>query len=258
MDLPLAGRRILITRPRGQGSALAAQLEANGAIPILVPTIELAPPASFCALDAALSSIRAFDWLLFTSANAVHAFMQRARRLQLQPSPKKIAVIGPATAKAVHETGLADAVDLIPPHYVAESLAAALLPHAAGASMLLVRAAIARDALPEALIAAGATVTIAEAYRTIIPSDSVQILHDLLADPSPALDAVTFTSASTATNLVALLDAGSLQLTPGVALASIGPITSQTMRDLGLKPTVEASASTIPSLVEALVTHLRI
>src|ERR1700722_8733506 len=151
--LPLANRRILITRARDQASALATQLEAVGATPILIPPIELVPPASWCTLDAALASIRSFDWLIFTSANAVEAFITRARTLHLPPHPKRIAAIGSATARAVAEAGLT--VDLIAPQAIAESLAEALRPHAGGASMLLVRAAVARDVLPETLTAAG-------------------------------------------------------------------------------------------------------
>jgi len=246
--------RILITRPRGQTSALAQLLEAEGAATILIPTIELAPPSSWCALDAALTSLRSFDWLLFTSANAVHAFAQRARTLGFAPNPRRIAVIGPATAKAVTET-LRQPVDLIPPTYVAEAFVESLLSHAPGSSMLLVRAAVARDMLPEALVVAGATVTVADAYRNVIPDGSIAKLHDLFSKNPP--DAVTFTSASTAQNLAALLDAGSLKIPSQTVLASIGPITSQAMRDLGLIPSIEAEESTIPALARALEDHFQ-
>ncbi len=254
MPSPLESRRILVTRPRGQASVLATLLAEQGAEPILIPTIELAPPRSWCALDAALASIRSFDWLLFTSANAVHAYVNRARTLNLLPQAKRIAAIGPATAKAIRETGLAPAVDLIPPYYIAESFAEALTPHAPGATMLLVRAAQARDTLPETLTAAGAQITIAEAYQTIVPQDSIQSLTTLFRPPT-ALDAITFTSASTAQNLRALLDQARVSIPEGIILASIGPITSQAMRDLALTPTVEARESTIPALVEALQMH---
>jgi uroporphyrinogen-III synthase len=243
---PLAKRRILITRARGQASALAEQLAALGATPILIPTIELDPPSSYAALDAALASN--FDWLVFTSANAAEAFAARTRQLGIAPKVRRIAAIGPATARAVAAAGFT--VDLTPPQSVAESLAAALVPHAAGASFLLVRAAVARDILPEALAAAGAKVTIAEAYRTVVPRESIVELRELFANDPP--DAITFTSASTAQNLVALLDAAGLRVPGQSVLASIGPVTSQAMRDLGLKPGVEAGEATIPALVEAL------
>ena len=246
--LPLTNRRILITRAKGQASALATELEALGATPILIPTIEIAPPSFYCAMDAALASIRSFDWLIFTSANAVQSFVDRARVLKLDPRAKRIAAIGSATAKAVTEAGMR--VDLVPPQAVAESLAEALTPFAADASMLLVRAAAARDVLPDALTAAGATVTIAEAYRNVIPNDSIDQLQTLFSSNPP--DAITFTSASTAQNLKALLDAASLELPSAVVLASIGPITSQAMRELCIEPTVEAASATIAALVECL------
>jgi uroporphyrinogen-III synthase len=119
--------------------------------------------------------------------------------------------------------------------------------------MLLVRAAAARDTLPESLTAAGATLTIAEAYRNVIPEGSIAELQALFSKNPP--DAITFTSASTAQNLAALLDAGSLTIPPRTVLASIGPITSQAMRDLGLTPTIEATESTIPALAKVLETY---
>ena len=164
--MSLTGRHILITRSGRQASELAARLEALGAETVSIPTIELAPPSSYCALEAALASVRGFDWVLFTSANAGEAFAERARWIGIIPSPRRIAVVGPATAKAVQGIGLA--VDLMPAQFVAESLTEALLPFAPGASMLLVRAEAARDVLPDALTEAGAQVTIAAAYRTVL------------------------------------------------------------------------------------------
>jgi uroporphyrinogen-III synthase len=250
---PLANKRILITRTRHQASDLAAQLEALGATTILIPTIEIVPPASFAALDAALTCLRTYDWLLFTSANAVEAFHRRAQLLHLTQLPKHIAVIGPATLAAANTIGLT--VDLIPPQYIAESLAESLLPESPGKSFLLVRAADARDHLPETLTAAGAAVTIAEAYRNQLPPDSIPALQTLFASPETYPDAITFTSASTARNLCALLEAANQTLPPNITLASIGPITSQTLRDLGHEPTIEAPEPAISALVESLRIH---
>ena len=245
----LAQRRILITRPRGQGSALAVQLEALGAIPILIPTIEIAEPASYCALDAALTTLRSFDWVVFTSANGVEAYARRAHQLGLLPYPRRVAVIGPATAAAVKASRLSpDEPELLmPTQYVAESLADALLGYASGARMLLPRAAAARDVLPEMLLAAGAEVTVAEAYRSIVPAGSVEELRALFAGEPP--DAITFTSASTAHHLAAVLRSAGLSVGAGIALASIGPITSDAMREHNLQPTLEAAQPTIPALV---------
>ena len=249
--MPLQNKRILITRTRHQASDLAAQLEALGATPILIPTIEIIPPETYEPLNTALAQLNAYDWLLFTSANAVEVFHQRRNP---SVTPRRIAVIGPATAKAVQGIGLT--VDLIPPKYIAESLAEALIPHAPNAHMLLIRAAEARDILPQALSAAGAIVTVAEAYRNQIPPDSISALQSLFATPATYPDAITFTSASTARNLIALLEAANLTLPPTITLASIGPITSQTLRDLGHPPNLESPEPTIPALIQTLTQNL--
>lgn len=244
----LANKRILVTRTRHQSSGLADQLEDLGATVILVPTIEIVPPETYAPLDTALAHLSTFDWLIFTSANAVEIFHQRRKPAI---APKRIAAIGPATARAVEGIGLT--ADLVPPQYVAESLAAELSPYAAHSHMLLIRAAEARDTLPETLRAAGATVIIAEAYRNQVPPEAVPALQSIFASPKTWPDAITFTSASTARNLFALLDAAKLTLPEKIVLASIGPITSQTLRDLGHPPQLEAAEHTIPALIHALV-----
>src|ERR1035438_6282557 len=127
---PLAHRRILITRPPQQASELANRLRALGATPISIPTIEIAPPASLAALDAALASLSSFDVVAFTSANAVTAFHQRARLLEIAPQPRRIAVVGPSTARAVEAIGLQAGV--IPLTFTAQSLAETLRPEAQG------------------------------------------------------------------------------------------------------------------------------
>jgi uroporphyrinogen-III synthase len=260
--LPLQNKRILITRTRHQASDLAAQLEALGATAILIPTIEIIPPETYAPLDTALIHLETYDWLIFTSANAVEIFSQRTARVSIratresfsQPRLPRIAVIGPATAKAVQGIGLP--VDLTPKKYIAESLAEALTPYASGSNMLLVRAEQARDILPEALTAAGAHLTIANAYRNQTPPDSILALHQLFTAPANYPDAITFTSASTARNLIALLEAANLTLPPGITLVSIGPITSQTLRDLGHEPSCEAPEPAIPALIQSLLNHL--
>jgi uroporphyrinogen-III synthase len=275
----LTNKRILITRSRHQASELAFQLKALGATPILIPTIEIISPETYVPLDNALAQLDRYDWLIFTSANAVEVFHQRRNLPQnrvphptqshregwgfsekreplspTQPKLPRIAVIGPATAKAVQGTGLP--VDLIPAKYIAESLVEALAPYAPRSNMLLIRAEQARDILPEALTAAGATVTIADAYRNQIPHDSIPALQKLFSNPANYPTAITFTSASTARNLIALLEAANLTLPATIALASIGPITSKTLRDLGYQPTIEAPEPTIPALVQSLLIHL--
>jgi uroporphyrinogen-III synthase len=235
---PLTNKRILITRTRHQASDLAAQLEAFGATTLLIPTIEIVPPASYAPLDAALTQLETYDWLLFTSANAVEVFHQRlTSRSNRESDP-------PAPPNSSNSKLPKIAV------------ATALTPHAPGSKMLLIRAAEARDYLPETLIAAGATVTITAAYRNQIPPDSIPALQQLFSSPANYPDAITFTSASTATNLFTLLEAAGLTLPPNIVLASIGPITSRTLRDLGHPSTVEAAEPTIPALIQSLLAHL--
>jgi len=250
--LPLYKRRILVTRTRKQASDLAAQLEALGAITISIPTIEIVPPASYASLDDALARLDNFHWLIFTSANSVEAFAARLRLRESGTSVTlpKIAVIGPSTARAVEVQEFA--VDLIPQRYIAESLVESLLPHAPEGRMLLVRAEEARDVIPDSLSAAGAEVTVAPAYRNQLPTSSISLVREIFASADVALDAITFTSASTVRNLIALLNHAALAIPPGIALASIGPITSEALRELGYRPTVEAAEATISALVKSL------
>ena len=252
--MPLADRRILITRAPHQASALADRLRALGAIPILIPTIEIAQPTSFAALDAALASIASFDVVAFTSANAVEAFHQRAHVLGVKQVPRRIAVVGPATARAVEAIGLH--ADVVPPTFTAKALAEALLPESSGRQILLVLAEAVPAILTDALTAAGAHVTVAAAYRNRIPEASLAAITSLFSDPAKYPDAITFTSASTAGNLIALLEAAGLTLPPDVTRASIGPITSRALRDLGVPPHIEAADSTIPALVTSLAAYL--
>jgi len=247
------GFRVLVVRARGQGLGLAEALAAEGMEPVLVPAIEIVAPESWCGLDAALVSIRSYDWVVFASANAVEAFAARAGRLGVGAQARRIAVVGPATAKAV-ESVLGQGVDLMPERYVAEDLADVLVPVVKGASVLIVRAAVARDVLPASLAAAGAVVTVVEAYQNVVPAGSVAALRELFVDGPP--DGVAFTSGSTARNLQGLLEAAGLELPEGVVLGSIGPVTSGVMRELGWEPTVEAEEATVAGLVRAFVEAL--
>jgi uroporphyrinogen-III synthase len=244
----LANRRILITRTPERSSELAATLQAEGATVLSIPAIEIIPPESYGPLDEALACLDKFDWIVFTSAHSVEVF---AERRDPSVSPRHIAAIGPATAKAIERLGLP--VTLVPSVQVAESLADSLVPHAEGTNFLLIRAAEARQVLPAALIQAGARLTVVEAYRNRIPLESAPRLRELFASPTHYPDAISFTSASTARNLIALLEVSGLTLPTGIVLASIGPITSQALRDLGLEPTVEAGKATIAELAQALI-----
>ena len=236
---------MLVTRARGQASALVELLEAEGAEAIVIPTIEIVEPESFAEMDEALGRLAEFGWVIFTSANAVEVFAARTRLVE----GLKVAVIGPATGKAV-ERLLGRAADLMPNEFVAESLLESLLPVAKGAAMLLVRAAVARDVLPEKLRAAGARVTVVDAYRTVVPEGSVTALKELFGTRPP--DAVTFTSGSTVRNLADLMALAGVVMPGGMVMASIGPVTSGVMREVGWEASVEAAEATIPALVKAL------
>jgi uroporphyrinogen-III synthase len=177
------------------------------------------------------------------------------------PPNLRIAAIGAATARALEAANLH--ADLLPPQAVAESLAEALLAYAAQPDgsptrFLLLRAETAREHLPDILRAAGADVTIAPAYRTIVPSDSIAAIRQLFSSSENWPRAITFTSSSTAINLVALLEVSDLSLPQEIQRISIGPITSQTLRDLNLPPHAEAAEPTLPSLVAEVVKTLNL
>jgi uroporphyrinogen-III synthase len=249
--------RILVTRSPHQSSELATHLSALDLEPVLVPAIELAPPSSFDALDGALAELSSFHWLIFTSANAVEALHRRMEAAGLDAAvvQARIAAIGPTTARALESIGLA--TELIPPQAVAESLTEALLPRArqpdgSPARFLLARAEDARDVLPEALRAAGAEVTIAAAYRTVVPAGSIDAVRALFGGVSSDIAAVTFTSSSTARNLLALCEAAGVAIPPSALRVSIGPITSETLRSLGYPPHAEAVSASVAALAEAV------
>jgi uroporphyrinogen-III synthase/uroporphyrinogen III methyltransferase/synthase len=255
-SLPLAGRRVLVTRAAHQASKLSDGLRALGAEPVEVPVLEIRPPISFDPLDAALRQLDSYDWLILTSANAARALAERAAALRIplaQPVRLKVAAIGEATAEAARKAGLQ--VALVPEAYVAESLVEGLLARAAGQRILLARAAVARDVIPDALREAGAEVDVVDAYRNVLPEAAPEQLRRAIAD---GLDAATFTSSSSATHLAeAARKAGIEWPFEGVPAVSIGPITSQTLRDLGWPPAAEASPSDIPGLVAAIERMLR-
>lgn len=256
-DQPLRGRTILVTRARHQAGRLSEALRARGAEVVEIPAIEIAPPESYADLDAALSRLSEFQWLIVTSANAGAALGERLAALGLKQEalrPLSIAAIGSATTKALGELGLAPAIT--PAEYMAESLVAALGEQTAGRRVLLARAAVARDVIPDALRAQGAVVEVVDAYRTVIPDASVDAIQRLFGSGRHSPDAATFTSSSTATNFLALLRKAGTSLPSSMKAISIGPITSRTLRDAGMEPAAEASPHDLHGLVAAVVEAL--
>ncbi len=253
--LPLFGKRIVITRTREQAGQLRAALEELGAQAVEIPTIEIRPPASWEPLDGAIRRLEEFNYLLVTSVNGARSFLARLQACGRDVRDLKgltIGAIGPATAAEFARTGVK--VDFVPKEYRAEGLLDALAGHdLRGKTFLIPRAKVARDLVPKILAERGARVEVVEAYETGTPRISSEELESLL---TPRPDAITFTSSSTASNFAKLAGEGKIgPLLAGVAIASIGPITSDTIGKLGLSVSVEARESTIPGLVEALVEY---
>jgi uroporphyrinogen-III synthase/uroporphyrinogen III methyltransferase/synthase len=246
----------LVTRAAHQAGKLSEGLRALGAEPVEVPVLEIRPPVDSGPLDQSLRQLDRYDWLILTSANTVRALSQRAMELGVgldQPAGMKVAAVGEATAAAAHKAGFR--VAFVPESYVAESLVAGLLEgvqfQTEGLKMLLVRGAVARDVIPDALRGAGITVDVVDAYQNVLPGAAPEQLRQALA---AGIDAATFTSSSSATHLAeAVRAAGIAWPLTGVAAVSIGPITSETLRDLGWEPAVEANPSDIPGLIDAVV-----
>jgi uroporphyrinogen-III synthase/uroporphyrinogen III methyltransferase/synthase len=305
--LPLAGRRVLVTRAAHQAGKLSQGLRALGAEPVEVPVLEIQPPLDFAPLDRALRSLDSYDWLILTSANTVRALVERAASLGISPregASPKVAAVGDATATAARNAGFA--VALVPETYVAESLIDKLLraaqeapgqdltirkeasstgglvsghdrgTHPVGGSravetqkspgafapegnlrgqrFLIARAAIARDVIPTALRAAGATVDVVDAYRNVMPASAPALLRESL---QKGIAAAAFTSSSSVTHLADAACAAEIPFPlAGVTAISIGPITSQTLRELGWEPAAEASPSDVPGLIQAVARAL--
>jgi len=248
--LPLLGRRVLVTRATEQAEGMARALRRRGAIPMLAPTIAIGKADHPEPLRRALEHLDRYDLVAFTSANGVDAFFaalaeqgRDARAL----GRSRIAVIGPGTAAALARHGLR--ADVMAEEHRGESLADSAIA-LESKRVLLPRAAVARNAFPDALRAKGIEVDVVEAYRTRTPDEtSVARLRKRLRAERP--DAITFTASSTVERFVEIFpDArGMLE---GVVVASIGPITSETCRRLGIEPSFEANPYTIPALIDAL------
>ncbi len=271
---PLAGTRILVGRARHQAGSLSASLRALGAVVIDIPFIEIRKPQSYRPLDDALKNIRNYDWLILTSANGVEAMWERLRKLRITRRSLKhlqIAAIGPATKKAIVKHGLK--VKMVPEEYVAESVVKGLRDKVNGKRVVLIRAKVARDVIPEELRAAGAHVDVVEAYETVVPEESRVRLHALMKNAARRPHIVTFTSSSTARNFAELMcgsgapprsdgakprhhtdlrkvEADSFK---GIQFASIGPVTSATLRELQMPAAIEAREFTMGGLIRAIV-----
>jgi uroporphyrinogen-III synthase len=245
---------VLVTRAVQQAGKLSDGLMELGAEPVEVPVLEILPPDSYEPLDKALRKLeppQAFDWLILTSANTVLSVAARCKLLNVDVSEikaLKVAAVGSATSEAARKAGFR--VTVVPDSYHSEGLVAALGSSVLGKKVLLARAKVARDVIPDALTTVGALMTVVDAYQTALPVGARELLVEALR---VGVDAATFTSSSSVRNLAEVArEAGIAFPFAGVAAVSIGPVTSATLREQGWEPSGEAKPSDIPGLISAV------
>jgi len=252
----LIGKRVVITRSALQSEELARKLSAHGAIPVLLPLVSFAEPENLAPLDAAITGIERFDWMILTSAQAVRAVVKRGEELNhslIGPESKlRIASVGPVTAEAARRAGL-------PVEYVAEThtgaaLAKELGNQLRGAKVFLPRSDRANPDLAPALKRHGAQVTEVIAYRTLRPTDVDR--KNLRQIAEGAMDAVLFFSPSAVQHFVELFGSEQLlNLQDKLAIAAVGPVTAKALREAGVRRTVLAADTTATAVVDALEEH---
>lgn len=253
---PLAGRNIVVTRCQQQAGEFSRLLEEQGAGVIEFPTIEIVPALSYQDLDNAIDEIEKYDWVIFTSSNGVKYFFERVRKKGYDVcflKGAKICAIGPGTAKAVEDLGIK--IDFVPKEYRAEGIIEGLSKEEIkGKNILIPRAEVAREILPDKLEEMGANVNVVTAYRTVKADSSLNKIKPLLENKE--IDVITFTSFSTADSFISLFQQDELKdLMRGVNIASIGPITSNRIEKAGLKVKISPSEYTIEKLAEEIAEY---
>lgn len=258
---PLRGKTILVTRRRAQSEDITQQLESLGATVLHLPTIEVRPPSTWQPLDLSIESINDYDWIVFTSANGAHFFFRRLSEIRGEGGVRALArlaicAIGPATARAVEEAGAV--VRVVATDSKAEGALRAIIEHIGGdqpvrgVRFLIPRARVAREELPEGLRRLGAYVDAVETYQTVKPDVPPDDVFRLCKENS--IDAVTFTSSSTVSNLAALAGVTNLSdLLKDTLVACIGPVTAQTAVSYGLERIIQPDIYSASALVEAIV-----
>ena len=255
-DKPLAGKRIVVTRARAQARSLAQQIEELGGEVIEFSTIEIHPPEDFYAFDAAVGQIERYDWLMFTSVNAIAPFLSRlqhAGKTVKMLEHLDVGAIGPETAKELAANGISCC--LVPQRYQAEGILDEVTPDLMrGKRVLIPRAAEAREVLPDTLRKWGAGVDVVVAYRTAVPVADVESLAKRIRRRE--VEVITFTSSSTVKNFVRLFNRKNLaEIVNRSAIACIGPVTACTVEQLGGHAAIVATEFTVPGLVSAIVDH---
>lgn len=245
---PLLGKRVLVTRARTQASKLVEQLAELGAVPVELPTIEPTEPADFKPLDDAIRKVQSYQWIIFTSVNAVDAFFGRLQKARLDSrtlSGVKVCAIGTVTLQALASHGIF--ADYVPEEFTTDGLAVGLGKKLDGAHILIPRADIAPEKLVNDLKKAGAQVEQVIAYRTAKP-------ERVNKESIGKIDIATFTSSSTVKNFVEIF--GDTSALNGSVIASIGPMTSTTAKEAGLNVDIEAAEHTVNGLVKAVVDYI--
>lgn len=251
---PLAGIRVVVTRARAQSSQFASLLKSHGAQVLCCPTIKIIPPRSFKRLDAAIGNLENYDWLIFTSVNGVEYFWKRYRKVRRKrpfPSGIRTCAIGPATAERMKQFRIV--VDKISKEYVAESILKELTK-VRGNKILIPRAKEAREILPETLRKRGAQVDVIPAYRTVLDRSSFSIFRKWFRQRE--VNCVTFTSSSTVNNFFSLLNSkeqNQILRSPKIFAASIGPVTTQSLKRRGWRPKIIAAKPTTEHLADAII-----
>jgi len=256
---PLFGKRVLVTRAGSQAAGLSDRIRDQGGDPIECPTIEICPPDTWKDVDEAITQLATYQWVVFTSVNGVKAFMQRlgshgrdARAL----AGVRVCCIGPRTAEEVRAFGIS--ADLMAATYQAEGVIEVMKQAGvSGQRVLIARAAEAREILPDTLERLGAHVRVVKVYKAVAPRIEREHVRQMFCDH--VIDIVTFASSSTVRNFLQLFDGADdvKKNLNGTIIASIGPITARTIRDVGLDVHVMAAENTIPSLVQSLVDYVK-
>ena len=246
----LEGKKVVITRSADQAPETVKMVRAAGGIPILFPTIEIVEPESWEPVDRAIGRLKMYQWVIFTSVNGVGFFTRRMEETGVSTSAlggARLCAIGPATAEALKKLGLN--VTLMPEKFVAESVLEALENHGAlkGARILLPRAEIARNTLPDGLRTSGAQVDVVTVYRTVRANPPEKLKRDVID-----ADIITFTSPSTLTNFLGIMENQAESALKGKLVACIGPVTRDKAEELGVPVHVVPEEYTLKGLLEAL------
>ncbi|MBI4377698.1 MAG: uroporphyrinogen-III C-methyltransferase [Nitrospinae bacterium] len=255
-EKPLFGKRILITRAKGQAENFVKLVEGAGAIPILFPTIETVHPDSWNMLDRSINRLDTYHWIIFTSVNSVRFFVERLKfngKDIRDLKGIKICAIGAKTATSIESLGIK--VDVVPEEYIAEGIIGVMQNYEIqGKKILLPRAAVARDILPHELKKMGAEIDVVDVYKTVKPAERVDSIKEMLKNRD--IDVVTFTSSSTVKNFISYFENGDRRkFLEDVIIACLGPVTAMTVEECGLKSDIVSDEYTIERFTEKIIEY---